>query len=346
MGIMIVKESGIEKKILDILREAGPEGIYQTDLVKRTGYSKGWVSEVLYKMEKNGLIRRISDKGKTKRIILSKYLDPKIGRVVRVGFVRSSEYIFVPHWIKRLKDKGLTVELELYSRVMDVVRDIARGLIHLGFAPIYTVAIYRRLDFPVRAIAGVSLNGARLFTRGDRGDLGVIGTSELSTMHTVVGSYIFASRAEFARVEYYGSPDEAIQNFMGGRYDSLAIWEPYATMIENKAAKYRGIRFEDHIGDYQCCILISHRSLDYRDIDLILDPYIESIKMVEKAQSDLSQKYSRIINIDRYLIERSIKSYIYTPYIDRQQITGIFRNNPVSIVSEGSILSVLDDMAI
>jgi predicted transcriptional regulator len=333
----------LRKLVIKIIEDAGPEGIYQNDIVKTIGCSKGWISEILGRLEKEGLIRRIRERGKIKKVVLSKYLSPDIGRYVRIGFVRSSEYVFIPQWLKNIRGRGFAVETVIYDKVVDVVRDAVSGKIHFGFAPLYTVAIFKKLGFPIRAVSGAALDGARLFTRIDSEELGVIGTSELSTMEAVLSGLIYSEKPVFSGIRYYTSPEDALSRFIKGSFKSIVIWEPYATILEYGRGKVRKIRIEDHIGDYQCCLLITR----YSDIDpYILESYIDSFRAVSDRINDLADMYSRIIGVGKDLIVKSSKSYIYTPYLDKGNIAPILRSSPIFLVGEKHIRSIIREATI
>jgi predicted transcriptional regulator len=303
-------------RLLKLLERYGRDGVSQGELVEVTGYSKSWISELLKELEERGVIARVPGPGKTKRVVLSKYLDPSLGKVVRLGLVRASEYLFLQNFISRLRSHGYEVELVIFGSVSEATAALARAEVHLAIAPIYTQAVFRALGAPIRAYPGGAIGGASLVYR----DLeGPILSSRASTMEvaTVVLSKFLGT--EPSKLGYYRVPEEGVEALIHGRTSALTIWEPYATHLESLG--FRRIRLSDFIGKYYCCTLARHENLSHRASDDVKESWTEAL--AEARKSRLVGEPLSILGMDRSAAERALKEYEYLEHIEWEYIKNV-----------------------
>ncbi|MCX8185248.1 MAG: MarR family transcriptional regulator [Sulfolobales archaeon] len=298
-------ELEVREKILRILEEAGRSGLSQGELVIEAGYSKSWVSEVLRELEKKGLIARVPGPGKTKRVVLSKYLDPSIGRTIRVGLVRASEYIYLPNFIKYLKTYGYEVEIVLFENVSEATSALARADVHVSITPLYTQAVYRALGASIKTYSGGALRGASLIYRNFGGKTL---SSRASTMEIAAIAIHRALHYGDPEILYYDEPESGIKAFIRGSADAIAIWEPYASELEKMG--FRRVRLAEYVGSYYCCTLARHENLNYEVSQKIGDAWERALKDVRSGV--ITQNPLQAIGIENLPMEKTLKEYEYT----------------------------------
>lgn len=313
----VIPES--EKKILEILENAGPHGVVQGDLPRILGLSKSWVSEILSSLEKRGVIVRIRGPGKTLIVKLSRYSDPHYGRTIVVGLVPSIEYLPLSLMIKRLKGRGYRVEFSLKRSVIDVATSFIRGELHIAYLPIYTLAVLRQLGIGFKILGAVALGGASIVSHSMPGsNITKIFASSLSTMEVLAIAY---SRSHDTSVGYYRDPDEIVER-ISTRHEAAAIlWEPYSLI-----AKAKGLRrtpLTEMLGDYHCCLLIARDDMRQEIVEEIMGIHIESIESIRRDREKAFQIFSKIIGLEPHIVERASKEYRYTYHIDRELLKNI-----------------------
>ncbi|MEM0043910.1 MAG: MarR family transcriptional regulator [Sulfolobales archaeon] len=333
------ERSSIKDKILRIIEEAGPRGVSQREIVYITGSSKGYVSDVIDELERRGLVIRYRGPGRIVFVRHAKYVHPLTGRRIRIGFVRASEYIFMPDMIEGLKDLGFTTEVVLFDNVFDVARSISRGEIHMGMIPIYTQIGYRAYGAPIKMIPGGALGGGFLASLEDVEDIAskhdkvIIATSPLSTMEILSHSIMRSMRISY-EIGYYKNPREVIEKLSSGSAHAASLWEPYASE-SSRALKNIKIRsYREILGEYHCCTLAVHENLVQGLYDEILKIYIESLERSRKNMDRAVERYSNMINTDINVLRKSVREYEYRDYIDPKIIGRIIRMGGGYMISE------------
>lgn len=315
---MITLSIDIRSKILGLLEVFGPEGTHQSELVEATGYSKSWVSEVLTELESRGLIARIEGPGKTKRIVLSKFLDPKVGKVIRVSLVKAAEYLYLPYFVKHLKELGYDVELVFYDNVSEATLAVSRGITHLAITPLVTQAVLRSLGAPIKSYHGGAIGGASIVSRYDV-DLSSVATSKASTMEVTLVAYSRSKGLSIGKLTYYSSPEEGLRLISSGDIKSLVIWEPYVTMLESKGL--RRIRLVDELGPYYCCFLARHENLSIEVTEIVGRSWSNSIRDLRKGIP--KEEIANMLNFDPSYIEIASKTYEFEDILDWNKIDNI-----------------------
>ncbi|MEM2413667.1 MAG: MarR family transcriptional regulator, partial [Sulfolobales archaeon] len=299
----------IRDRLLKILESYGRDGVSQGELVEESGYSKSWVSEVLKELESRGLIARVPGPGKTKRVVLSKYLDPSVGKTIRIGLVRASEYLYLPNFFSHLRSFGYEVELVLYGNVSEATAALARAEVHLSISPIYTQAVYRALGAPIKTFHGGALGGASLIYRHLGGK---VLSSRASTMEIAAIALHKATGYEIPELHYYKTPEEGVRAFIQGGADAIAIWEPYASELEGRG--YRRVRLAEYIGDYYCCTLSKHENLSNEVSKHVKESWERAL--AEAKAGKIYRDSLQVIGIDSSVVEKAIKEYKYTEDVE------------------------------
>jgi len=326
----------IRDRLLKILESYGRDGVSQGELVEESGYSKSWVSEVLKELESRGLIARVPGPGKTKRVVLSKYLDPSVGKTIRIGLVRASEYLYLPNFFSHLRSFGYEVELVLYGNVSEATAALARAEVHLSISPIYTQAVYRALGAPIKTFHGGALGGASLIYRHLGGK---VLSSRASTMEIAAIALHKATGYEIPELHYYKTPEEGVRAFIQGGADAIAIWEPYASELEGRG--YRRVRLAEYIGDYYCCTLSKHENLSNEVSKHVKESWEKAL--TEAKAGKIYRDSLHVIGIESSVVEKAIKEYKYAEDIEWDYIKKTLNYTAGFLLNQTTIKELLED---
>src|SRR5579883_2325880 len=164
----------VEQALLEILKENGGKE-YQAALVSKSGFSRSRVSEVLSKMEKEGLVSRsplgigknvnvmLNFKGEWSKDSRSGGSRRKIKRWIRLGFTNAAEYPYVVEFKRLLKDRlDLNADLRIYANGIEVMRDLSLFRLDLGISPILTEFMFYSIGAPIKIIAPAGSGGSSL----------------------------------------------------------------------------------------------------------------------------------------------------------------------------------------
>ncbi|MEM4831934.1 MAG: MarR family transcriptional regulator [Thermosphaera sp.] len=329
-------KSEIRDKLLKMLESYGRSGVSQGELVEESGYSKSWVSEVLKELESRGLIARVPGPGKTKRVVLTKYLDPSVGKTIRIGLVRASEYLYLPSFLSHLKSFGYEVELVLYGNVSDATAALARGEVHLTISPIYTQAVYRALGAPIKTFHGGALGGASLVYRRLGGR---VLSSRASTMEIAALAIHKAAGYEVPELHYYKTPEEGVRVFKQGGADAIAIWEPYASELEGRG--YKRARLVDLIGDYYCCTLSKHENLSSEVSEHVRESWEKAL--AEARAGKIRRGSLQMIGIESSAVEKAAREYNYVEEIRWDYIKKALSYTAGFLLNQTTVRELLED---
>jgi len=271
-------------KILSILQEYNE--IYQTDLVKISGISKSRVSEILAELEKEGLIKKVKVLGRHYKIV------PIRNKIIKIGIIRAAEYPFIVPLYKRLLQKNYIPKIIVFEDGLDLTKALALGEIDIGVSPIITQAIFSKI-FDIKILTS--------YTKGGSGIIGfdtqLIGSTAISSME------IFTiSRFHNAVIKTYKTPIKLIEALERKEVNSIAIWEPYFTILSRK-----GYKVFHKFNEINCCsIAINTRNVDE---DFISKEIEESFTEFKSNQERWIEDYANLINFDINLLKESIKNY-------------------------------------
>ncbi len=329
-------EPEVRERILRILERYGRDGVGQGDLVEESGYSKSWVSEVLKELESGGLVARVPGPGKTKRVVLSKFLDPSIGRTVRVALVRAAEYAYLPNLTSHLRSRGYEVELVLYGNVSEATAALARAEVHLAITPIYTQAAYRALGAPIRAYGGGALGGASLVYRSLGGR---VLSSRASTMEVAAVAVHRALGYGVPDIRYYRRPEDGVEAFLRGEADSIAIWEPYASDLERMG--FGRERLSEHVGPHHCCVLAKHENLSPEVGERVRESWESALAEVRRGA--VYPDSLRVIGVERTEVERAMREYEYAEELEWDHVKRVLDYASGFLLNRTSIEELLED---
>lgn len=335
----------LEELLLKILEEAGEEGIPQSELSRITGYSRSYITETIKRLEAKGIVRRLRIGKRSYIVKLSRYIKiPRVQSYLKLGILRASEYIYLPLFRKYLRDVGLNVRIIVYDDALTLTRDLALGEVSLALSPIYTQIVLYTVTKSLRVIAGGSLGGASLIARSNikrLDDVNSIATSKVSTMDYLVNILLVNElKARDIKIEYISNPDDALMMLYRGIIDAINIWEPYVSLLKRHSFREL-IDYNNYIGEYYCCTLGAHVSLDYRTINTIKKAYSKAINEATIHIDTLLAPYATITGLPIELIKKSIGKYKFLDYIDLSIIGKVVGKGTKFIVNIPTVLEAI-----
>ena len=287
--------SDSKTKIIDILKKVGE--IPQSELVKLSGLSKSRLSEILSELEKQGLIERKKSLGKSLSVRLS-------NKFLRLGIIKAAEYPFIIPFINSLKEKGYFVDVIIYENGLKLTKDLVEGKINLGFSPVVTQLIFKKIFDNFEIVAGGAKGGGGIVGESL---CDAVGSTSMSSME--IWSLIFNPDLELRN---YESPDSMINDLEKRKISAVAIWEPYFTILSN-----RGYRVLHKFEAFHCCTLAVRKELDSEMIKKI---YEESFSVFLAQKDRWISSYANLLNSDYLILKESIKNYVFDSYLDLNEV--------------------------
>ncbi|MCY0873972.1 MAG: MarR family transcriptional regulator [Acidianus infernus] len=281
-------------RILSILKERG--SLPQTELVKLSGMSKSRVSEILNELEKEGIIFRKQLVGKNLIVSLNKT------KFLRLGIINAAEYPFIIPFIKKLREKGVEVEVKIYDNGLQVTKDLVLGKIDMGFSPVISQIIFSKI-FDIKIIAGGAKGGA-----GIVGESCNIGSTVMSSMETWT-----LAEVRNANIIPFNSPQELVKNFETRKVPAIAIWEPYLSILESKGHKVTHIFEPNH-----CCTLAIRSSLE--DEEKIKEIYEDAFSWFLSSKDRWISDYSNLLGEDYNIMKKASERYYFDSYLDLKEV--------------------------
>lgn len=353
----------VEKALLDILRENNGEA-YQTELVRRSGFSRSRVSEVLSKLQTEGFLSRFPlGIGKNFNVVLHARLKgndqtKRRKRTIRLGFTRAAEYPYIIPFRKLLKDKlDLDLDLKIYENGIDVTRDLSLLRLDLGISPVLTQFMFFSLGSPIKIVAPAGSGGSSLlvFRRRGNGRAGHfhrksefrIASTKLSTMELLMRSSVNEEiLPKMSRVVYTSSPEEIIADVVSRKVDAVCMWEPYATILLAKKRDdfSRLIRYTD-IGEHLCCGLAAGNHLDDYILERVRKIFLESLEQYTFNPGISTAPYAALTGFNQKLLDQVRGEYSYPMELNANMIShqleraGLTVPTPLSVKEAISVAS-------
>jgi len=307
-----------EELIINVLREAGEDGITQVELTRITGLSRSRISEILSKLEREGKIIRIRLPGRTYLVKLAHYRVKEKAKILNIGILRALEYPFIIPFIKRLRSKGFRVHLWVYDNAIPATYELVRGILDLALTPIITQFYFYELTKALRIIGGGAVGGAFIVLSPRRGDLSL---SDLDTLRAASTKFstmeicgLALTKGKMSRI-YVHKAEDFIKYLLKGVADYAVTWQPYVKILEERGCNVFA-KCEDIIGPYHCCTLAVSMGIDDNTISLLTKLYEESFKDIKSNVNEFMKVLSRIIGINEDYAKYSLNAYSFLEYID------------------------------
>ena len=247
--------ANLEKLITSHLNAAKALGVSQRELFETIGISKSYLSEILSSMEERKLISRKLEPGKMKRIWSSEFFPGFSQGILRIGMLKSSEYLPLLHSIrKKAESAGILLRVRVYRSALSLIDDLKSGILEIAFAPLYTSVVSTFTASNLRIVHLIASGGAGIFRK-----TGYDGTScrstEVSSMILMLRAYLDSTGLKPV-IEPFTDPCLGMNGFLSGKYGQICIWEPFASHLRhvdhvNEMAEYSGL-----LGDLPCCCVV------------------------------------------------------------------------------------------
>jgi predicted transcriptional regulator len=297
--------SGLRERIIELLREHQGSHIPQAYIHRALGVSKSRVSEILSELEKEGLISRISI-GRSKVIQVHPGISEKSTQVVRknlrLGIVYSSEYLFLPWFIKKLARRGFRVEVVIFRDGLKATRALAEGVVDLALSPLpgqlYMYPLYRTYKLILAGVKG----GFRVVYLGDSGP---IYSSMISTMDYARHRAVGLKMVDANRTIYYGDPSELLRLKKSRGY--IVTWHPVYYDLEKRG--FKSIYSPEDLDVQFCCTLGVSNTVDDRLRRIIQRDFQAALSSYEKNPERGLEYYASITGIDLAILKTAVSEY-------------------------------------
>lgn len=319
----------VKERIIKLLHNYQGQFIPQSFIHRVIGVSKSRVSEVLSELEREGLISR-SKVGNVKIVYVNQGLSAEHPersiKQLKLGVTYSSEYLFLGGFVKKMKQKGINVEVVIFKDGLEATRSLANGSVDLALSPLisqlYVLPAYRTYRVVVAGLKG----GFRVLYRGDAG---TVYSSMISTMDYLRSIIIAKGLINADRTVYYHGADQMLRISRGGGY--VVTWHPlYKRLIDQGFKVVYGPRDID-IGF--CCALGVSNTLGLRTQQLLKKLYIESIEEYEKNPDRYVEYYSLITGIDNSTLKDALSDYTVADNDGPRTVNRILSELKISIPS-------------
>lgn len=316
-------KSKLREKILELLSLHQGSYIPQSYIHRALGVSKSRVSEILSELEKEGLINRVVV-GRNKLI----YIPPGITeknivfneKILRLGIVYSSEYLFLQSLVKKLERKGFRVEITPFRDGLKLTRALGEGLIDIALSPLpsqlYLYPAYRNYTIILAGLKG----GFRVLSLGGEGP---IYSSMITTMDYTRHLLITEELIPASKTVYYDDPYALLKKKNNRGY--VVTWHPVYLELESKG--FKPIITPSDIDIHFCCTLAISNKLDERTRHTIASIYLSSIEEYRRNPEKGLEYYSLVTGIHSSILKSAVEEYRVAEDLDLKtvdEITGNF----------------------
>lgn len=313
--------SSLKERILGLLKSYKGSWIPQSHIHRALGVSKSRVSEILGELEKEGLVaRRVVGRSK----IVYVYPDvgerevEAVGRLIRVGLVFSSEYLFMSAFAKGLEASGYRVEVRVFNDGIKATRALAEGLVDIAVSPLvgqlYLYPTYRTYRIILAGLWG----GFRVLSLGKPGP---IHSSAISTMDYARRVAVARGGLEADETRYYWSSDEVLKIKPGEGY--VVTWHPiYLKLVEEGARVVYG---PEELDVKFCCTLGVSTAVSKRARRAIARAYFNALETYAREPERGLEYYSSLTGIDTSTLKSATREYRVAEGLDIKLVRGILR---------------------
>lgn len=306
--------------ILAYLTAKGHEGILQSELY-RLNYSRSTIVEAIESLEKEKKVIRKEIGKKAYRIWLVEEAPFPIEGVLRLGLLRAVEY---PHAILTAKDleREYDVRILVYNSAIELTNALALGKVDLACSPLITQVLFGLLTKNLRIAGGCGFGGSGVVLKGDLKEGIKIGSSELSTMETMLKLFLEKhGLVDKAKVIYFKKPEEIVKSFLEGEIDALSIWEPYLSSLEKEGFKV--YRYVELFGFYPCCAL----GVNYEFFKInkeifykFMDYYKKNTKSLKQRKEEAIRLMEMVFGFKQEQIRNGFEGFVYDYRLSKEQV--------------------------
>ncbi len=313
---------GVEAVLREVVERPGQS---ISEIAARLGLAKSTVSESVKMLEARGLVQR---KRRGSMVLVYPATPPTEGvsggdqratqrRFLRLAILRAAEYPFVVGFSKKLRARGVEVEIRVYENGLEATLDIVLGRVDAGLTPLPTQFLAYALTKGLRIVAGGAYGGAGVVVV-EAGEERVA-TTMASTMEACANTVLGESVERF----YVGSGAEGV-GALGREARYAVLWEPFLSQaLKEKGAKL--VAECGSIGLEHCCTLAVHAGLEEGLVRLVRRSFIEAVEEQAKRPRKWVEAYAAMVGIEASLLKSVVGEYEYNPYATPRSVEKTLR---------------------
>ncbi len=329
-------------KILEFITKF-PEGVPQSQLAKALGVSKSYLSLVLKNLEKQGLVYRIrvGNMILVKPVFVGSLFEFK-AKVLKLGIVWSSEYLFLGYFAKLLKEKeGIELIINIYPSALQAVLALIRREVDATLSPMVTQIYGYLLSKGIVIVGGGASGGGYIYEIPHNLSETII-SSEISTMDlcravALKKKYIYGSTAS---TRYFSSPREAIAMIRRRLAKYAIVWHPINIDVESAGGKkILGCSELEEVS--HCCTFAVTRVLSQDIIERIAQIYMNSIELFNKDKKRFIDWYSATVGIEPSILKKALNEYTYTPELNPKNVSKVIETLGIDVPAKEYLYQVI-----
>jgi predicted transcriptional regulator len=328
--------------VFDTLFQRRGVGITQRELEMLYGYSKSYISDVLGQLEAKGLIVRKEEWGNTKRVWASEYYPHFRTGILRVGTLKSTEYIpFLSFLTNFCLQAGYTTRIIPYDDLHSLMNDQCSGLLEITCAPLLAQIMFSMLNGNI-SIGGFLASGGSCILENMKSRAESYATTESSSMILITRRFL--SKHEGLKVTPFIDPFKATEAFLRGDHKYISIWEPFASLILMRSENVSKITsFKEMLGDLPCCSFAFSREFLLRDKQTVssiktgYEKYDKTVFSDDEVLS-ISQALS-LSDVELDILSQSLRNYNFNITFSKE-VLDEYLDKALLPFTESAILNV------
>lgn len=329
-----------ESAITNLLQSRMEMGVWQSELESMFGFSKSNISETVKSMESRGLVVRRKEGNVLNRAWLTEYFPGNLEGVLRIGILRSSEYLPALMIIERIcMERKIKPMVRTFKSSVKMLECLSLGSLELAMAPAMTQIIYASIRIDIRFLSSIATGGSSIY-ENTKSESNLCSGSEISTMALMTRKFL--ERLPEVTYVTYENAEDGISDFLGGKSRYIAVWEPYCSYLENQEGIRKIYDYSELLGNHPCCIL----SYNVKNAGTHKDIH-EEFKSKYGTYCDTAEKESPALLASGILgedykefIEDSLKHYKFVWLLGLNNLRDLASDAGIS-VSDGKLESLL-----
>lgn len=335
----------LNARLMELLNARRGIGVAQSELYSLLNYSRSHVSETVAALEKSGLVIRKKDGRTGKRLWSREFFPGPLEDAVRVGFLRSSEYIpFLSSLHGVLEENSMELIARVYDSAISMISELHAKTIDMALAPTFTHVLFSMTMRPEVLVCTLADGGSAIMENTRPGCSGIM-SSESSSMNLLIRDLPGIENMEHT---YFVDPAEASREFLEGGARFIAIWEPYLSELSGRSDVHRVNDAGASKLLEPCCSAGVNKSFYLERSHLIHRIVSRYSELIRDPGADISaglEIISSATGYSRDALEKSMLSYRYRSEISVETISGYMRRTGIPVPSSriGELLSGLTD---
>lgn len=307
--------SKLKSQLTKELKKRKGNGIAQNEIELLYGYSRSYISETLNKMESDSEIIRKTEGKLIKRVWLREYYPGVVERYLRIGFLKSTEYIPLLKATSIVAEvNGIELNLKLYDDAVEMMKDLEQKTLDLALSPIFTQILFSLTSKGVFIVGTVATGGSAIL-ENEKSTNDLCASSESSSMILLMRQHFGNGKYEIKTIK---NPVKASSEFLSNKYRYMAIWEPYVTSLERNKSIREVANYDEVLGELPCCGISTNEAL-FRKVSPLLTSIMSKYRELAKKNAlpgdleELIVKLARAYKTSKSDIEESLSKYDFLP---------------------------------